>query len=199
MTTACRLDYGERIALEDFSNAIRRLGVPPTPVMLLVRVPVQEVTVWRHEPGAVDGVAGGVVRAYRRGARLRASTSRYGIGQVMHSNRTPLGLHRIAEKYGAGWPVGTVFKQRCVAGFTWRGHTGAAITHRILWLDGLEPGFNRGGSVDTHERYIYIHGTGAEPTLGRPASHGCVHLAAADLIPLHEALPSGTLVWIANR
>jgi lipoprotein-anchoring transpeptidase ErfK/SrfK len=63
-------------------------------------------------------------------------------------------------------------------------------------LEGLEPGRNRGGSVDSHGRYIYIHGTGDEPTLGRPASCGCVHLASADLMPLFDLIPSGTLVWI---
>ena len=50
--------------------------------------------------------------------------------------------------------------------------------------------------MDSHARYIYIHGTGDETTLGRPASCGCVHLAAHDLIPLFDRLPSGTLVWI---
>jgi len=29
-----------------------------------------------------------------------------------------------------------------------------------MWLEGLEPGYNQGGNVDTHERTIYIHGTG---------------------------------------
>jgi len=126
----------------------------------------------------------------------RVSTSRFGIGQIAGSNCTPLGLHRVAEKFGAGWPVGTVLKNRKTIGFTWKGFPLAPITTRILWLDGLQPGFNRGGKVDTHARYIYIHGTGNEPTLGRPDSHGCVHVAADDLIPLFDQLPSGTLVWI---
>ena len=131
--------------------------------------------------------------------RFRCSTSRFGIGQIAGSNCTPLGLHRIAEKIGGGWPVGTVFKGRKPVGFTWQGMPLAPITTRILWLEGLEPGFNRGGNVDSHARYIYIHGTGDEPTLGRPASHGCIHLAADDLIPLYDRLPVGTLVWISER
>jgi lipoprotein-anchoring transpeptidase ErfK/SrfK len=77
--------------------------------------------------------------------------------------------------------------------------TDGAIVHRILWLEGLEPGFNRGGDVDSFRRYIYIHGFGDETTLGRPQSCGCVHLAAADLMPLYERLPVGTLVWIGER
>jgi L,D-transpeptidase YbiS len=53
--------------------------------------------------------------------------------------------------------------------------------------------------VDTHDRYIYIHGTGDQESIGRPASHGCIHLADADLIPLFDLLPSGTLVWISKK
>ena len=74
--------------------------------------------------------------------------------------------------------------------------TDAPIAHRIMWLDGLEPGFNRGGSCDSHSRYIYIHGLNDEPSLGAPASIGCVHMAAKDLIPLFDELSEGTLVWI---
>lgn len=127
---------------------------------------------------------------------FRISTSRFGIGQTENSNRTPLGLHRIAQKVGGGWPLGAVFKSRKMIGYTWQGRKGTGITNRILWLEGLEPGFNRGKGVDTFARYIYIHGTGDEPSLGRPASHGCIHLSGVDLLPLYDLLPLGTLVWI---
>ncbi len=100
------------------------------------------------------------------------------------------------RKVGAGWPVGTVFRAREVVGFTWAGLPDATIAHRILWLEGLDSGFNRGGEVDTFSRYIYVHGLADEPTLGRPASHGCVHLAASDLMPLFDRIPTGSLVWI---
>ncbi|MBI5774726.1 MAG: L,D-transpeptidase [Verrucomicrobia bacterium] len=130
----------------------------------------------------------------------RCSTSKFGIGQAAGSNCTPLGLHRIAEKIGESCPVGTIFKARKPVGQVPPGTLDAtAITTRILWLEGLEPGFNRGGDVDTHARYIYLHGTGDETTLGRPASHGCIHLAAEDLIPLYDQLPVGTLVWISEE
>jgi len=95
--------------------------------------------------------------------------------------------------------VGTVFKSRKPIGDTWQGRPNAKVTTRILWLEGLEPGFNRGGNVDSYSRYIYIHGTGDETTIGRPASCGCIHLAANDLIPLFDKLPVGTLVWIAEH
>jgi hypothetical protein len=138
-------------------------------------------------------------RRYRLIKQFRCSTSRFGISQVAGSNGTPLGLHRIAEKIGGGWPVGTVFKNRKPIGYTWQGMPKAKITTRILWLEGLEPGFNRGGNVDSHARCIYLHGTGNETTIGRPDSCGCIHLAADDLVPLFDQLPAGTLVWIAEH
>ncbi len=128
------------------------------------------------------------------------STSRFGIGQIEGSNRTPLGLHRIAEKIGAGKPAGTVFESREEVGHTSHAnYADAKITTRIMWLDGLEPGFNRGGNVDSHRRYIYIHGTADQQSIGQPSSCGCVHLTDADLIPLFDLIPSGTLVWITKN
>jgi len=127
------------------------------------------------------------------------STSRHGPGQIQGSNRTPLGLHRIRTRIGAGHPVGTVFKARQQIGFTWQGLPEATIAHRLIWLEGLEDGLNRGGEVDSYRRYIYIHGIGDEPTLGRPASAGCIHMAAKELMPLFDALKLGDLVWITNR
>jgi hypothetical protein len=131
------------------------------------------------------------------------STSRFGIGQTEGSNRTPLGLHRIAEKIGAGKPAGTVFKSRQIIGHTSQPEfVDAKITTRILWLEGLEPGLNKGFNgdvnIDSHARYIYIHGTADQKSIGKPASCGCIHLADADLIPLFDLLPSGTLVWIGE-
>ena len=133
--------------------------------------------------------------------KFPCSTSRFGIGA---DRRIPTarrcGLHRIAEKIGGGEPAGTVFKSREVVGHTSQPEfADAKITTRILWLEGLEPGFNQGGNVDTHARYIYIHGTGDQESIGEPASHGCIHLADADLISLFDLLPSGTLVWIAEH
>jgi len=124
------------------------------------------------------------------------STSAFGVGEIKNSNQTPLGLHRVADKIGGGHPIGTVFRSRKPVGLTWQGLPNASIVHRIFWLEGLEPGSNRGGNVDSFNRYIYIHGDGEETTLGRPASHGCIHVAARELIPLYDLLPIGTLVWI---
>jgi L,D-transpeptidase YbiS len=170
-------------------RACRRRGILPTRFLLLVNVRTQQMQLVEPAPNFVTP------EAFVRDT-FRISTSRFGLGQKKDSNCTPLGLHRIARKVGGGWPVGAVFKSREMVGYTWQGSADAAITNRILWLEGLEPGFNRGGTVDTFARYIYIHGTGNEPSLGRPASHGCIHVRGAELLPLYDRVPCGTLVWI---
>lgn len=193
------------VGLETFLFARKRLDVVPTRFALVVSTAIQTVLLFeklsaRSGSRQTAAFSGSLPRAATKGfqfvKKFRCSTSRFGIGQAAGSNCTPLGLHRIAEKIGGGWPVGTVFKSRQPIGYTWRGMPDAKITTRILWLEGLEPGLNRGGNVDSHARYIYIHGTGDEMTIGRPASCGCIHLAADDLIPLFDKLPAGTLVWI---
>jgi len=176
--------------------AVLRHHVRPTRFVLAVSAAAQRMTLF-EKLSARSNEARFPEYEFRR--RYVISTSRFGIGQVMDSYQTPLGLHRIARKAGGGHPIGTVFKARQPVGLTWQGMPEGSIVHRILWLEGLEPGFNRGGEVDTFQRYIYIHGFGDEMTLGRPQSCGCVHLAAADLMPLYERLPIGTLVWIAER
>ncbi|MGB7767374.1 MAG: L,D-transpeptidase [Verrucomicrobiia bacterium] len=179
----------------------------PTRLVLVVSVANQTVSLFKKNraagldgcsikpPAANSSVA--VVRRYQFLKQFRCSTSRFGIGQAEGSHRTPLGLHRIVEKIGGGAPAGTVFKARQIAGHTSRPEfADAKITTRILWLEGLEPGLNRGGNVDSHARYIYLHGTADQSSIGKPASCGCIHLADADLIPLFDKLPGGTLVWI---
>ena len=80
---------------------------------------------------------------------------------------------------------------------TGRAHPGRDwILTRILWLEGLEPGFNQGGSCDTYARYIYIHGTPASTPLGRPGSRGCIRMGNADLIALFDRVVVGTPVDI---
>src|ERR1019366_7640857 len=194
---------------EKFLLACKKCGVVPTRFILIVSVANQTVSLFERTVAAVydrrskrkfpSNSPAVTDRRYRFIEKFYCSTSRFGISQVADSNGTPLGLHRVVEKIGGGWPVGTVFKGRKPVGFTWQGKPDAKITTRILWLEGLEPGFNRGGNVDSHARYIYIHGTGDETTIGRPMSCGCVHLAADDLIPLFDKLPGGTLVWISEH
>jgi len=173
--------------------AATRVGIRPTHFILSASVATQRMDLFEHAPHSFRA---GRFPPFASRRRFIMSTSRFGIGQVRDSFQTPLGLHRIAAKIGGGYPLGTVFKGRRPIGFTWQGLPQAEIVHRILWLEGLEPGLNCGGDVDTFRRYIYIHGFGDETTLGRPQSHGCLHLGAKDLLPLFDLLPVGTLVWI---
>jgi lipoprotein-anchoring transpeptidase ErfK/SrfK len=69
---------------------------------------------------------------------------------------------------------------------------------RILWLCGEEPGFNRGGDVDSMRRYIYIHGTGDDQPMGEPCSHGCVRMRNRDVIELFDLIEAGTRVCITG-
>ena len=173
-----------------FRRACVRLTVTPTRHVFTVRIAEQRARLFECSSAA------GTNRRFRLLKEFVCSTSKFGIGQLAGSNCTPLGLHRISEKHGAGASAGTVFKARKPIGHLNDGLPLESITTRILWLDGLDPGFNRGGNVDTFARYIYIHGFGVPASLGHPASHGCIHLADTDLIPLFDLLPIGTLVWI---
>jgi hypothetical protein len=167
-----------------FSLACEKNRIDPTQCLLIVNIAEQTVSLFEKDKFV---------------KKFPCSTSRFGIGQVEGSNCTPLGLHRIAEKIGAGEPAGTVFKSRQVIGHTSQPEfADAKITTRILWLEGLEPAFNRGGSVDSHARYIYTHGTADQSSIGKPSSCGCIHMADADLIPLFDLLPVGALVWISE-
>lgn len=177
-----------------FDIACRTRGLKPTRFLVTVAVRTQSLQVLEQTS---DQSSGNFPKSYQCRHACLVSTSRFGAGQKMGSNQTPLGLHRIAEKIGAGQPIGTVYRSRRPVGLTWRGSPQEPIVHRILWLEGLEPGANRGGDVDSYSRYIYIHGTNDEIALGRPVSPGCIHLSAADLIPIFDLLPTGTLVWIA--
>jgi hypothetical protein len=177
----------------EFLRTSQRLGVPLTRHLLAVSIGSQSVALFEQGPPAAADPLHQLRQCYR------CSTSKFGIGQIAGSNCTPLGLHRIAEKHGADAEPGTVFKARKPVGHLRDGLPLESITTRILWLDGLDPGFNRGGNVDTFARYIYIHGFGDQASLGRPASHGCIHLADADLVPLFDLLPVGTLVWIGEK
>lgn len=129
------------------------------------------------------------------------STGRKPPSCVKGSMGTPTGLHAIAEKVGGGTPPGIVFKSRISTGFHFSEHhdeedSGNLITTRILWLRGLEPGVNQGGDVDTHDRYVYIHGTNHEDELGTPQSAGCVLMNNVEIIELFDRVRSGDPVLI---
>lgn len=129
------------------------------------------------------------------------STARNGLGAQTSSNRTPEGLHRVVHKFGEGVPPFGILKGRQYTGEVATDSTGKddLITSRILWLDGMEPGLNEGGSVDSMQRGIYIHGTADEGSLGRPSSHGCIRMRNSDVIALFDKVLIGTLVVILDN
>jgi lipoprotein-anchoring transpeptidase ErfK/SrfK len=120
------------------------------------------------------------------------STSRFGLGAEEGSMKTPTGRFRIAEKIGDGMPLGTVFRNRRRVKATKKlTRDEDLVMTRILWLDGLDP-----GNANTHERFIYIHGTNHEESLGKPASHGCIRMRSTDLLELYELVDVDTPVAI---
>jgi lipoprotein-anchoring transpeptidase ErfK/SrfK len=124
--------------------------------------------------------------------RYAISTSRFGLGTEPGSQRTPTGRFRIAQKIGDGTPPGEVFVSRERTGrFGEENDDHDHVQTRILWLEGLDP-----ENANTFERYIYIHGTNAESTLGTPASCGCVRMNNLDVIDLFDRVEVGTEVEI---
>jgi lipoprotein-anchoring transpeptidase ErfK/SrfK len=120
------------------------------------------------------------------------STSRFGLGTEEGSMKTPTGRFRIAEKIGDGMPLGTVFKnRRCVKVTKKLMRDEDLVMTRILWLEGLDP-----ENANTRERFIYIHGTNHEESLGEPASHGCVRMRSTDLLELFDLVNVDTPVVI---
>ena len=142
------------------------------------------------------------------------STSKFGLGNVEDSFKTPIGIHHIEEKIGKGMPINTVFKGRKPIKNNMtledlyndeklrKDHFDNyhdVITTRILRLKGLEKNINLGGNVDSYLRYIYIHGTAHEDQIGREASHGCIRMLNKDIIELFDSCYEKMLVLILDN
>lgn len=165
-------------SLPDFISAIHRAreaGWCDTIPLILVSVARQNAML-RLPSGAWEGP-------------WPVSTSSHGIGNEPGSHRTPWGLHRIAERIGAGAKTGTRFQSRIpveeipadnISDF----ESADLILTRILWLHGLQHGINH----SSQERFIYIHGTNHPRKLGSPASHGCIRMCCDDLIRLFDSI-----------
>ena len=144
------------------------------------------------------------------------STSKYGLGNKNESFQTPIGIHKISKKIGDLCHIYTVFKGRVPL----RGNLTLSelekpinekyhkkhikdcedvITSRIMWLEGMEEGVNKGGNVDTYSRYIYIHGTAHEKLIGKEASHGCIRMRNDDVIELFKKVKKNTHVLILDN
>jgi hypothetical protein len=130
------------------------------------------------------------------------SSSKYGIGNKQGSNKTPLGLHKIKEKHGKKTPkngrmIGRVFYGEIAKIFQDKSISETDdVTSRVLWLEGIEKGINKGDGIDSYKRYIYIHGTSEEGWIGQPASHGCIRMKNKDVIDLFKEVSIGTFVLI---
>ena len=139
------------------------------------------------------------------GTRIRSysvSTAANGPGEQAGSYCTPRGRHRVRAKVGAGLPLGAVLRGRRPTGevcdeAAWRAAPERDwILTRILWLCGEELGVNRGGSVDTFRRYIYIHGTPDGVELGQPGSRGCIRMRNRDVAELFDLIVTGAPVHL---
>ncbi len=172
------------------SNLQKKFGYKKEQRFLLVNIEKQEMYLVKNDS---------VEKTYR------ISSSKSGIGNKQGSGKTPLGVHRIAEKFGKTAKPNTIFVGRKDTGKvatvikdsidTAEDH----VTSRILWLTGLENGINKGKGIDSHSRYIYIHGTPEEGLIGTPASHGCIRMYNKDVIELFDLVSAGMLVVMEER
>ena len=133
------------------------------------------------------------------------STAKNGAGEGMDSECTPRGQHVIAEKIGEACAPNTVFVGRQPTGETY--HPDLRQQHpdrdwiltRILWLRGVEPGMNQGGDRDSYRRFIYIHGSPDDISMGTPGSRGCIRMRNTDVIELFDQVEVGTEVRILEN
>lgn len=133
------------------------------------------------------------------------STAKNGLGEQMGSFCTPRGKHCIHAIIGLNHPINSVFVARQWTGEIYSQVLQAQfpsrdwIVTRILQLQGLEPGFNQGGFVDSLSRFIYIHGTPDDTVLGKPGSHGCIRMRNQDIIAFSDWATINMPVYIVNE
>ena len=133
------------------------------------------------------------------------STAKNGPGEQMDSECTPRGKHLIREKIGAGCEANTVFVGREPTGELYHPELREQfpdrdwILTRILWLSGCEAGKNKGGNVDSYDRYIYIHGGPDDLAMGVPGSRGCVRMRNVDMVELFDLVETETGVNIIEE
>ena len=137
------------------------------------------------------------------------STAKNGPGELIDSECTPRGKHIVSEKIGDGAVANSVFVGRIETGEIYEPALRELhperdwILTRILWLSGIEEGKNKGQKqgvcVDSHDRYIYIHGTPDDVNMGQPGSRGCVRMRNNEMIELFNIVEVGTKVVINDE
>lgn len=174
------------------SKYLKQLNCNPTKYTAVVKISNQELTLYRNQ------------RAIKK---YPISSAKRGIGQIISSRQTPIGLHKIVAKRGDSEPHYAIYKGGRFTGRVWPSNTPRHlhrydhIVTRVIVLEGLEPGVNKGRNkngvtVDSQSRGILIHGTTMEWKLGTPASIGCVHLSSKDVIEFYNTVPEQSLVLI---
>jgi lipoprotein-anchoring transpeptidase ErfK/SrfK len=132
------------------------------------------------------------------------STAKNGAGELMGSECTPRGWHKIRVKIGTEQPLNAVFVGRRPTGEVYDAELSASypardwILSRILWLGGLVAGRNRYGNVDSARRYIYIHGCPDHLMTDKPSSHCCIRMKNLDVIDLFNRVPVGLQVLVED-
>lgn len=123
------------------------------------------------------------------------STSKFGIGDTPNSYKTPEGLMRVKQKIGDGLPSGAVLKSRVPTGEILPPNAPGRdpIVSRIMWLEGRE-----GCNANAFERYIYIHGTTEEKTIGEATSYGCIRMKSRDVIDLYDRIGTGARIYVVD-
>ena len=133
---------------------------------------------------------------------FQISSGKNGVGELKNSECTPRGWHRVYSIIGVELQINSVLVARKWTGEIYTKQLAEQfperdwILTRIIQLEGLEPGRNKGGDVDSLERYIYIHGTPDSTQLGIPNSHGCVRMNNKEVIDLASWATTDTLVYI---
>ena len=172
----------------EYEEKINSLGLNASEHLLLASIDRQHI---HHLQ------MGKLVKGYKMSSSKRPPSC------IENSLGTPWGLHNICEKIGEGCEIGTVFEGRVSIGLkaeecTEEIQSRNLITSRILRLEGLEQGVNRGGEVDTFRRYVYIHGTNHEQQIGIPASSGCLQMENQSVIELFDLVNVGTHLYIQS-
>tara|TARA_B100000212_G_C27385033_1_gene539009 strand:+ start:1885 stop:2424 length:540 start_codon:yes stop_codon:yes gene_type:complete len=169
-----------------YTDKVEALNIKPSARRLLVSIEKQTLSLIENNQTLI---------------KYMVSTGLKPPSNIDGSGGTPLGLHQIRNKIGDGAVMGEVFKGRVRIDKRYHDLDPAEqklnlITTRILWLEGLEPGFNKGEDCDSYSRFIYIHGTNHENRIGRPASGGCIQLSNIDMLTLYNSVEDGDHVFI---
>jgi hypothetical protein len=174
------------VIFREYSKKVKALGLHETDTVIIASIRWQVIALF------INGKSENV---------YKMSSSKNPPSCIENSLGTPWGLHEVCNKIGKGEPSGMIFEGRKAIGVRyWESSKEKQkrnlITTRILRLVGLEDGVNKGGNVDTYNRYVYIHGTNHEGNLGKPASSGCLQVSNDAVLEIFEKVLEGCHLFI---